>query len=1417
MTESKRSPQYNRLISPVIVFLLLASAAMILVTPHEASASTATTLSSTIGKNVVSWRSDNAYAILTYGNNEIYKYDGSSFSSLSVSLPGGIWDAEWKPPSNSYALLVGVSGTSTTVYRFDGSSCALAGGYVEYGYTNYGVSWKPDGSYALVVNDWGSLLKYDPGTDSVSKLGDVGWALRDVEWNPTGAYALLVGDGVYKYDGSSITTVEARGAGYGIYFGVGFRSDGSGAMIVSNTGHFRYFDGSAVSEVGSVGNTLYQVHYGPSSVIAVATCVNGHLYECNGTSINDLPTEAPYLRSIDWRTDGTYAVASGNPYTVKYVPGLALAGQVVFDNWGYGSREVASIAVAALSSGSFVSGVDVSMSVVGGGSFDPASGVTDSNGVFRTEYTVPVVSSPTTVTVTAGLSKAGYDQGTAQNMTSVGPSISLSYSITPTTFYLGQNATCQGHASVYGFPSIPVSNAEVQVHGGFGEWDPEIGYTDSNGDFSATYGTHRYVGGDEWHQVIVTKPGFAGDGGGTWLHVLVPPLVPPSLLSPQDGFVTNVLPTYEWSYVWGASLYNVFLGTGPEVSDTEFYARSWGPAGEFNQSSWTGFTPPDGKYYWTVMATNSSEYVGPLAVPNYFIFRNGGIPSPPEIHSLASPDLDGNYELSWDPGSDDIYVKEYIVQESQSTLFTNPWEYHINATSLTISGRPNGAYYYRSCSVDSDGQRSFWSPVVSVEVRVAQTEGVTLVLSRSTAVIGVDSVLLSGTVSPAPSERRDVKITIVDPSGQISSTTVRTESYNLAAYSHTLYPTVAGVYHATSDLLTSTGEVSARTQPMSLTAFSGSGLRLQVDKRSIVADSNVMISGSLNPSRVGAYVELTLVDPNGVQTTERVGISSVGYRANKILGTVGTWAVSARWPGDATLPECSVGPITIDVTGLPKLAILIAGMSDVNSKVDQDIVGETNIAYGVLLRHGYTKNQIKYLAYRTDIDADNNGMYDDVDGLTSYMSITDALRVWAKSKLDQTSDLLFYFVDHGIHDGLVFWDSDSGAAGYIGDEWLGSELDGIACRYQVVILDACYSGSFLDRLSAADRVVIYSAGDNSGWYAGVDCIWYTYSGRMFQFLDMGLNYKDAFILAAMAPDILFINEVWGNSPWLDDNGDFVASSPYSLILYDGDLAGQMGIDFAPSGSFASRALQAEVAISTTSELWQGTRLFTDALPMIENRSISLGESLDVTAAITDERASSAYVIVQRISDQGSLVGSVVDMDRSGGPNYSAGLDLSLLNETGNYTLTVGWTGFDGAGGIVLFINLSVVASENHEPSASIEIIPAVGDILTEFAFDASGSSDLEDSIDALEVRWDFDGDGEWDTEWSTVKTAEHQYTAPGLYTVYLEVRDTDGLTNVTSVQIEVVEAIPEFSSVVVPAVSMLLLVSVIAWRRRWKK
>ena len=127
---------------------------------------------------------------------------------------------------------------------------------------------------------------------------------------------------------------------------------------------------------------------------------------------------------------------------------------------------------------------------------------------------------------------------------------------------------------------------------------------------------------------------------------------------------------------------------------------------------------------------------------------------------------------------------------------------------------------------------------------------------------------------------------------------------------------------------------------------------------------------------------------------------------------------------------------------------------------------------------------------------------------------------------------------------------------------------------------------------------------------------------------------------------------------------------------------------------------------------------------------------------------------------------------SGAFEYGGGFDFLWLDVTLDGVIaTITLTVTDAAGQIdTMNRTVAWVAS----PNASFTVSPPMGYPTTIFTFDASSSSDAETPLSELQVRWDWEDDGIWDTNWSTKKQAEHQYAQHGTYKVRLEVMDTDG-------------------------------------------
>ncbi|MCK5821089.1 MAG: hypothetical protein KAH17_04355 [Bacteroidales bacterium] len=124
--------------------------------------------------------------------------------------------------------------------------------------------------------------------------------------------------------------------------------------------------------------------------------------------------------------------------------------------------------------------------------------------------------------------------------------------------------------------------------------------------------------------------------------------------------------------------------------------------------------------------------------------------------------------------------------------------------------------------------------------------------------------------------------------------------------------------------------------------------------------------------------------------------------------------------------------------------------------------------------------------------------------------------------------------------------------------------------------------------------------------------------------------------------------------------------------------------------------------------------------------------------------------------------------------------------SGSYTIKIEVRDSHGASSTT---SKSIIVHETSSaPIATFSISPETGRQADFFTFDASGCYDAEDPLALLEVRWDFQNDGEWDTHYSTTKAAVWVYGVSGNFVVKLEVRDSDGLTGSTTKLLSVTDA-----------------------------
>lgn len=114
---------------------------------------------------------------------------------------------------------------------------------------------------------------------------------------------------------------------------------------------------------------------------------------------------------------------------------------------------------------------------------------------------------------------------------------------------------------------------------------------------------------------------------------------------------------------------------------------------------------------------------------------------------------------------------------------------------------------------------------------------------------------------------------------------------------------------------------------------------------------------------------------------------------------------------------------------------------------------------------------------------------------------------------------------------------------------------------------------------------------------------------------------------------------------------------------------------------------------------------------------------------------------------------------------------------------------------VLIISCS---KENMPPVSIFNVSPHQGDSLTVFYFDAGKTYDPESPDFGIQIRWDWDGDAVWDTEYSRNKEYAMRFNSRGQQIVIMEAIDPEGMTSTTQDTIVLYEDNPFIDTITDP-------------------
>jgi hypothetical protein len=236
----------------------------------------------------------------------------------------------------------------------------------------------------------------------------------------------------------------------------------------------------------------------------------------------------------------------------------------------------------------------------------------------------------------------------------------------------------------------------------------------------------------------------------------------------------------------------------------------------------------------------------------------------------------------------------------------------------------------------------------------------------------------------------------------------------------------------------------------------------------------------------------------------------------------------------------------------PGALIIVAGRLKAQDRLQPNITHAADTFYTVFQNQGYTADHIYYLT--TDLTRPG------ADALPTAANVETAITAWAQSRVGTDRPLTLYLMDHGNPD-VLYLDEPRGQR-ITPDQvhrWLQqveAAHPGLAVN---VIIEACYSGSFLNRpesISHPGRVIITSTGATNLAYASPQGA--LFSDHFGAALNQGQNLYESFQRARTAVQAVYPVQ----TPWLDSDGDGIPNE-----VTDGWEAQRRG--FTAAGTFAA--------------------------------------------------------------------------------------------------------------------------------------------------------------------------------------------------------------------------------------------------------
>jgi hypothetical protein len=439
---------------------------------------------------------------------------------------------------------------------------------------------------------------------------------------------------------------------------------------------------------------------------------------------------------------------------------------------------------------------------------------------------------------------------------------------------------------------------------------------------------------------------------------------------------------------------------------------------------------------------------------------------------------------------------------------------------------------------------------------------------------------------------------------------------------------------------------TAPNAPYSIAVIGRSIVTISVTPRIINLSEIITLSGNIIPAH-SAPVTLTFTSPTGTvhELTPNSAISGV-YKFDFSPDEEGIWLVNATWAGDFDTAGNISDTVSFTVNRGPAYyALIIAGGIANPTQPYFDLTA--NNIYKKLLTRGFTHKRIFYINPNMEQDADGDGIYD-VDRISSLTNISYAINTWAQGNVSATDSLLLYMENHGDNNTFFVNGFDNTLTATDLNNHLDNFTDATGCYDIVVVYDACSSGSFINELSRAGRIIITST--NINVRAIFDKTGGLFSYFFFNSISAGKTIKEAFEDASNSPDIKQYKP-YNMTPLLDDNADGMGHAIPLSDTGDGSLAASKYIGILYGAPISPPTI-------------------TDVIPsqkVVANTTITIWTVVDDDSSIKDVYASFFEPNFNLSSTNDTLINLTILYleDPDGDGNYTASFTPT---ELGDYTL-----------------------------------------------------------------------------------------------------------------------------------------------------